>query len=149
MVLHYGSIVFFTQFNRFNFKTVTNKQQTYMKSIFKFSALALIAILSFGAFGQVTPYNEFTESNTTIDHAVKHVEAGGSIWQITDNTVPTDIKTYIYYQRFSNIPNVPNPPIGWSAKEITYDQANDIYFDLSSPTVYIITEDAAVYIKIN
>lgn len=117
-----------------------------MKSIFTFLTLAFLA---FNSFGQTSTYSEFTEQNYTLTDAVKHIEAGGSIWQITDNTNPLDIRTYIYYQRFSNIPNVPNPPMGWSAKEITYDQANDIHFNFSSPVVYIITEDSAVYIKIN
>ena len=117
-----------------------------MKSIF---TLLIFLVVSFTTFSQ-SAYTEFTEPNTTIEQAVKHIEAGGKIWYITDNTdAPVEVRTYIFYQRHANVQNIPNVPSGWSAYEVAFDQANDITFDLDNNTVYILTEDKAVYIKIN
>ena len=114
---------------------------------------AILTILTFTisltSFSQST-YTEFTESNTTIEKFVKHVEPGDAIWYITDNTdAPVEIRTYIFFQRDATVQNSPNVPSGWSAYKAAYDQATDITFNVDNNTVYILTEDKAVYIKIN
>lgn len=96
-----------------------------------------------------TPYTEFTEANASLEEIKKTVPTGGKIYFLTDNTVPTDIKTYIFLQRNAAIPNIPNPPSGWIAYEVEYDQETELKFDVDNNTVYVITEDQAVYMKIN
>lgn len=117
-----------------------------MKSIFTLLLFVSVALTS---FGQTPTYTEFTEQNETIVGGEKWVETGGTIWQITDNNNPSDIRTYLFWQRVSSVPNVPNVPANWNAMEITYDQKTKLPFDFTGPVTYILTEDYAVYIKIN
>lgn len=114
------------------------------------SILGLVLFLAFSAQSQTPPYVEFQKANFTLYEVEKVIPDNGSIRIITDNTDPSNIKTYIFFQRGVGTPAyIPNVPPDWSTYEAEYDAKTKLRFRTEGDVNYILTENFSVYLRIN
>tara|TARA_R110002012_G_scaffold226694_2_gene398851 strand:+ start:164 stop:532 length:369 start_codon:yes stop_codon:yes gene_type:complete len=102
------------------------------------------------ANAQNSQYSEFSTTNFTLFSAEKFIPEGSTIRYITDNTDPSNVKTYIFYQGNSVVPNyVPQVPADWSTYEAEFKQDITLKFRTEGVVKGILTENYSYYIRIN
>ena len=117
-----------------------------MKTIFSVLIFVGLALTS---FSQSTPYVEFTETNSLNNDQILHIPAGGFIWFYTDNTDPSDIKTYVRSSRVTPVDIAPITPPGWNAFKMYYDVDTDFSLPVSGPTDYMLDNNFSPCVQIN
>lgn len=117
----------------------------------KFITIFLLGWLFTGIKAQAqTPYSEFSTTNFTLFTGEKFIPAGDKIRYITDNTDPSNVKTYIFYQRNASVPSyVPQVPADWNTYEADFTQDMTLKFRTEGVVKGILTENYSYYIRIN
>ena len=115
--------------------------------------LILIFTLFIGlnAFSQTPPYQEFLKTNQLGLEVQKVVEAGESVWFLTDGTDPNNIHTYIMQMTVdTGSPMqtiVPDP--NWNSFQFKHLEKTIYNMPVSGETFYVLDSNFSPYVKIN
>ena len=114
------------------------------------SILSVIFLLAFTTGAQTQPFVEFQKTNVVQFEADKVIPENGTIRYINDNTDPSNVKTYIFYQRNASTPNTtPVLPADWTTFEASFDAETILKLRTEGVVWYVLTYDYATYIRIN
>jgi|TARA_R110000782_G_C14754465_1_gene407511 hypothetical protein len=101
--------------------------------------------------GQTQPYQEFAKINELGYGLEKVVEAGQSVWFLTDNNDPNNVHTYIMQMTIDTgspmQPIVPNS--NWNSFQFLHLEKTIYTIPISEETFYVLDSNFSPYVKIN